>query len=227
MQKKRYFPKPLIRLEIQVVRCLTKIVPEFLELISVKLYVFSTIKCKMSASYHLSACNHGREVGRLEAIQCIITVVTVMGMSITDLSRFKNSTQDRDTILKIMPVVVGRTSNFSKIDMHPQRKKGAGISLLIKQLSHLQPLPIPLSARTIHCRLNKVGLYAQNVHCIQLKPSHHRARLCWCREHVDCDQEQQSRLMFSDKSHLIVTRDFNNYLVQIESGNTLCSTKCS
>lgn len=47
--------------------------PEFVKRISVKLYVYSTIKCKMSANYQLSAYDHEREVRRLETIQSIIT----------------------------------------------------------------------------------------------------------------------------------------------------------
>ena len=60
-----------------------------------------------------------------------------------------------------------------------------------------------------------------------LQPRHRREKLYSCKEHIGCDHLQRSRVMFSDKSHFIVTNDSGQQLLWRETWNTVCTKVCS
>ena len=123
--------KLFISSEFYAVRCLAKIAPQVVELISVKLSV-AIIKCKMLARHHLSAPTIVDE--QLDIWQ------QVRGSPLwpQQWERQKVPSRDQKKPLKMemlrknMPVVVEGSSRLKRIHMYPQWLKGTEMPLLAR-----------------------------------------------------------------------------------------------
>ncbi|GFX65387.1 transposable element Tcb2 transposase [Trichonephila clavipes] len=83
----------------------------------------------------------------------------------------------------------------------------------------MEEVVLEISRKTVARRLRGGGLYARRpVVCVPLTRQHRTARLQWCREHHNWNDQDWACVLFSDESRFSLSSDCRRQLIWRESG---------
>ncbi|GFW97015.1 transposable element Tc1 transposase [Trichonephila clavipes] len=164
----------------------------------------------MSSRHHIDDFMRGRIIGKIEE-----------GRKITDVAREFDITHS---------VVSRLWKSFKTTGMCSRRHGGGRVRsttpaediyrpISKKEQAHHSSAGKQISRKTVARRLRGGGLYARRpVVCVPLTRQHRTARLQWCREHHNWNEQDWACVLFSDESRFSLSSDCRRQLIWCESG---------
>jgi transposase len=174
----------------------------------------------MSQRRRLSDPERWRAVGRLEAGQSMGEVANFFNVSHSTIWKLWKQFQDEQTI-KRRPGQGRKRITTSQDDrylmLNAKRKRDITAKRLSDEL--FAASNIRISRFTVYRRLAEKSLYARRpMVCVPLTSTHRMHRLNWCNNHLQWNQQDWARVLFTDESRFSLESDSKRLIIWREPG---------
>ncbi|GFW08434.1 transposable element Tcb2 transposase [Trichonephila clavipes] len=173
----------------------------------------------MSSRHHIDDFMRGRIIGKIEEGRKITDVAREFDIAHSVVSRLWKSFKTTGMCSRRHGEVVLEVRRLQKTYIVLSAKRNRRTTAQQMANKFLAASEKQISRKTVARRLRGGGLYARRpVVCVPLTRQHRTARLQWCREHHNWNEQDWACVLFSDESRFSLSSDCRRQLIWHESG---------